>query len=138
MRESNTSKTREFILANKDKYNNIEMVNILLETTNFKKNSIDAIINTTLKKCGYYTEKSKEIKEYIRKHIKTTSKQDLTRYIMNNSMIGRNISFKLIEEVEIEEATKISKTERKIKDLYKGRERSFFRIDDSSLYRGLI
>lgn len=145
-RVSDTSRAREFILENKDKYDFKQMTEKVLEmTSNLSVRSVKTLIvrtlDTSLKTFIPPTGKrSVAAQDYIKENIDKASKEDIVGYIIKNMRISDFTAVKLYELIELELQAEEKEKQKELEALnrFKGKQRRFFQIDDSKLYRGFF
>lgn len=82
---------------------------------------------------------SDKAREFIKENFNVLTKYQMTKHLVKNTRLKESSVLRIYKEVELEREIYIreGRIEEKV-TTYKGRSRSFFRFDDSKLYKGLI
>jgi len=139
---NDTTKARKFIKENIDKMERKEIVRKLYKITNLSKTTIQNLIAQRANIKQYAEEKlsgkdGRKAKEFIEKNIEEMTEGEIIEHLVKNTRLNELSAEAIYLYVRNGEDTKKNKFIESEEIKYKGRKRSFFRIDDSKLWRNV-
>lgn len=140
---NDTTKARKFIKENIDKMERKEIVRKLYKITNLSKTTIQGLMfeREHIRDVGIEKLEGKDgrkAKEFIEKNIiDKMTEEEIIDYLVKNTRLNELSAEAIYLYVRNGEDTKKNKFIESEEIKYKGRKRSFFRIDDSKLWRSV-